>query len=83
MVNTTAFARSRSRRSAVPQYIALAVVLAAVLVYEIRYAAYRYPNWFQANAAEYPFLVFPDDNRPQTPFLGTRSGLFGTLVPFI
>lgn len=65
MVDTTAYARPRSRRSAVPQYITLALVLAAVLVYEVRYAAYRYPNWFHANAIEYPFLVLPDPDQQQ------------------
>jgi sigma-B regulation protein RsbU (phosphoserine phosphatase) len=39
--------------------------LAAVLVYEIRYVAYRYPNWFNANAVDYPFLVFPESDQPQ------------------
>jgi hypothetical protein len=65
VVDTTALARSRSRQSAVPHYITLALILAAALVYEIRYTAYRYPNWFHANAAEYPFLVFPDSDQPQ------------------
>ncbi len=65
MVDTTAYTRSRSRRSAVPQYITLAFVLAAALFYEVRYAAYRYPNWFHANAVEYPFLVLPDPDQPQ------------------
>jgi phosphoserine phosphatase RsbU/P len=64
-VDTTACARSRSRGIAVPQYIALALVLVAVLVYEGRYVAYRYPNWFHANAADYPFLVLPDPDQPQ------------------
>jgi hypothetical protein len=65
VVDTTACARSGSRRTAIPQYIALAFVLAAVLVYEIRYAAYRYPNWFHANAVDYPFLVLPEPDQPQ------------------
>ena len=65
MVDTTAFVRSRNRQSAIPQYLTLACVLVAALVYEINYVAYRYPNWFGANAAEYPFLVFPDSDQPQ------------------
>jgi hypothetical protein len=65
VVNTTASTGSRPAGKAVPQYIALAFVLAAVLVYEIHYAAYRYPNWFHANAVDYPFLVLPDPDRPR------------------
>ena len=56
VVDRTAVVRSRSRRSAVPQYITLAFVLIAVFVYKIRYTAYRYPNWFHANPVEYSFF---------------------------
>jgi hypothetical protein len=65
VVDLAAAADSRTRRSVIPQYIALAFILAAVLVYEIRYAAYRYPNWFRANAVDYSFLVLPKPDQPQ------------------
>ncbi len=64
-MDAPAAARFRSRRSAVPQYLALAIIFIAVLVYEVRYAAYRYPSWFHADAAGYPFLVLPDPDQPQ------------------
>jgi sigma-B regulation protein RsbU (phosphoserine phosphatase) len=50
----------------IPQYTALALLLVAALVYQVRSTMYRYPAWFgERDVVAYPFVVLPDDERPQ------------------
>lgn len=62
------------------QYTALVLLLAAALVYQVRFIMARYPNWFGRDVAGYPFFVIPDSEKPRLvaflmqPIAGMQNG---------
>ncbi len=69
-------------RQSAGHYAALALVLAAALVYQVRYTAYYFPAWFGKTVVQYPFFIFRDQSEPgftlyllpHTPSPGLQNG---------